>query len=180
MWEVGLPPPSCGVFLPLPLLQDFLLLVAGRVPPLLPSPASLFIYSSHGKWAFPPSCGVVLPPPLLQAFLLLVAGHVPLLLPSLAGLFIYSSVRDCPFPPLEHSGQPAIFIMCLFCYCLLFSFSFFPGLGSVCPEGYADLAQDYLWEYCMLLSSPCGLHLPKWSGRWHLAVREPSWCLHLM
>jgi hypothetical protein len=176
----GLSPLSCEVFLSPLHLQAFPLLIAGWVPQLLPSLAGLFNYSSCGKWAFPSLSGVFLPPPLLQAFLLLVAGHVPLLLPSLAGLFIYSSVRDCPFPPLEHSGQPAIFIMCLFCYCLLFSFSFFPGLGSVCPEGYADLAQDYLWEYCMLLSSPCGLHLPKWSGCWHLAAREPSWCLHLM
>jgi hypothetical protein len=39
-------PLSCGVFLPLPLLQAFPLLVAGRVPPLLPSLAGLFIYSS--------------------------------------------------------------------------------------------------------------------------------------
>jgi hypothetical protein len=45
MWEVGLPL-SCGVFLPLPLLQAFLLLIAGQVPPLLPSLAGLFIYSS--------------------------------------------------------------------------------------------------------------------------------------
>jgi hypothetical protein len=40
-WEVGLPPLSCGVFLPLPLLQAFSLLVAAHVRPLLPSPASL-------------------------------------------------------------------------------------------------------------------------------------------
>jgi hypothetical protein len=52
-WEVGLPP-SCGVFLPPPLLQAFLLLVAGCVPLLLPSLSGLFIYSSHGKWVFPP------------------------------------------------------------------------------------------------------------------------------
>jgi hypothetical protein len=41
-------PLSCGVFLPPPLSQAFLLLVAGRVPPLPPSPArpGLFIYSS--------------------------------------------------------------------------------------------------------------------------------------
>jgi hypothetical protein len=32
---------SCGVFLPPPLLQVFPLLVAGRMPPLLPSPAGL-------------------------------------------------------------------------------------------------------------------------------------------
>jgi hypothetical protein len=34
-------PHSCGVFLPPPLLQAFLLLVAEHVPPLLPSPAGL-------------------------------------------------------------------------------------------------------------------------------------------
>jgi hypothetical protein len=43
-------PLSCGVFLPPPLLQAFPLLVAGRVPPLPPSPArpGLFIYSLGG------------------------------------------------------------------------------------------------------------------------------------
>jgi hypothetical protein len=48
-------PLSFGIFLPLPLLQNFPLLVARhvlpllvalQVPPLLPSPAGLFIYSS--------------------------------------------------------------------------------------------------------------------------------------
>jgi hypothetical protein len=61
-------PPSCGVFLPLPLLQAFLLLITGRVPLLLPSPAGLFIYSSRGKWSSPPSCGVFLPPLLYKLF----------------------------------------------------------------------------------------------------------------
>jgi hypothetical protein len=90
-------------------------------------------------------------------------------------------VRDFPSPPLWCSGCPTLFAMCLFCcYCLLFSFSFFPGWGLVCPGGYADLAQSCLWEYHVLLSSPCGLHLPKPSGRWHLVVAwEPSWFLHL-
>jgi hypothetical protein len=119
------------------------------------------------------SCGVFLPPPLLQAFLLLVAGQMLLLLPSPAGLFIYSSVRDCSFPPLRCSGCPALFATCLFyCYCLLFSlfFSFFPGWGSVCPGGYADLAQGCLWEYRVPLSSPGGLLLPSRLGSgiwWH-------------
>jgi hypothetical protein len=62
----------------------------------------------------------------------------------------------------------------------LFCFLFSLGWGSVCPGGYADLAQGCLWEYCMPLSSPCGPHLPKPSGRWRLAVaQEPSWFLHL-
>jgi hypothetical protein len=39
-WEVGLPH-SCGIFLPLPLLQAFPLLIAGHVPPLLSSLAVL-------------------------------------------------------------------------------------------------------------------------------------------
>jgi hypothetical protein len=42
----GPSPISCGVFLPLLLLQAFLLMIAGRVPLILPSPAGLFVYSS--------------------------------------------------------------------------------------------------------------------------------------
>jgi hypothetical protein len=151
----------------MPLLQAFPFPSTLREVVLHPnSQACVFIYSSHGKWAFPPSCGIFLPLPLLQAFSLLVAGRVPPLLPSLASLFIYSSVRNCP-PTLWHSECPALFAMCLFyCYCLLFSlvFSFFPGLGSVCPGGYAELAQGRLWEYRMLLSSPGDLLLPSQLG----------------
>jgi hypothetical protein len=44
---------------------------------------------------------------------------------------------------------------------------------------YADLVQGCLWEYHVLLSLPCGLRLPQWSGHWHLAAREPSWFLYL-
>jgi hypothetical protein len=114
----------------------------------------------------PPFLWSFLPQPLLQAFPLLVAGWVsPPLLCSPAGLFIYSSVRDFPSPPLWHSGLPALFATCLFCcYCLLFSFSLFPGWGSICPGGYADLVQGCLWEYHVPLSSPCGLHFPSCLG----------------
>jgi hypothetical protein len=85
-----------------------------------------------------------------------------------------------PLPPLWCSGCPVLFAMCLFCYCLLFNFSFFPWVVSVCPGGYADLAQGCLWECCVLLSSPCGPHLPKLSGHCLLAAaREPSWFLCL-
>jgi hypothetical protein len=72
-------------------------------------------------------------------------------------------------------------LLCVFLLLLLFSlvfFSFFPGWGSVCPGGYADLAQGCLWEYQVMLNSPCGLRLPKRSGSWHLAIQEPSgFCL---
>jgi hypothetical protein len=131
---------------------------------------------------FPLSCGVFLPPLLSQAFPLLVAGCMPLLLPSLAGLFIYSSGRDFPSPLFGAQGAPpSLLRVFFFCYCLLFSFSFFPGWGSICAGGYADLAQGCLWEYRVPLSSPCGRRLPKLSGCWCLAVAwEPSWFLHLM
>jgi hypothetical protein len=126
-----------------------------------------------GSGPSPLSCGVFLPLPLLQAFPLLVAGrcrHSCLLQPS-------CSMGDCPSPPLAlRVPHP----LCYMSFLLLFSFSFFPGWVSVCPGGYADLGQGCLWEYHMPLSSPCGLHLPKWSGHWHLAARDPSWFLHLM
>jgi hypothetical protein len=113
-WEVGLPPLSCGVFLPPPLLQAFPLLVAGWVLPLLPSPASLFIYSS------PHFDAQGAPPSLLCVFFIVV---------------VYYSVW---------------FFLC------------FLWWGSVCPGGYAELAQGCLWEYSVPLSSPGGLLLSSW------------------
>jgi hypothetical protein len=140
------------------------------------SQACVFIYSSCGKWVLSPLLWSFPPSATFTSFLLLVAGRVLPLLPSPAGL-----LWGIP-PPLQCSGHPTLFATCLFCcYCLLFSFfPFSPGWGSVCPGGYADLAQGCLWEYHMLLSSSCGLHLPKLSGCWHLeAVWEPSWFLCL-
>jgi hypothetical protein len=51
----GSSPLSCGVFLPLPFSQVFLLLVAGHTPPFMPSPArpSLSNYSSGSDSPFP-------------------------------------------------------------------------------------------------------------------------------
>jgi hypothetical protein len=159
----------------LPLLQAFPFpSTLGEVTLHPLSEACVFIYSSCGKWVFPLSCGVFLPLPLLQAFLLLVAGRVLLLLPSLAGLFIYSSVRDCPSPLFGTQGAPPSLLRVFFVVIAYYSvfFSFFPGWGPVCPGGYADLAQDCLWEYRVPLRSPCGVRLPsslgagvwQWSG----------------
>jgi hypothetical protein len=138
-----------------------------------------FLFTVHnGRRSSPLSCGVFLPPPLLQAFPLLVSGCVLPLMPSPVRLLWRIS------PPLFGALDAPPSLLCLFCcYCLLFSFFFFffPGWGSVCPGGYADLAQGSLWEYCMPLSSPCGPRLPKQSGRWCLAAAwEPSWFLRLM
>jgi hypothetical protein len=168
-------PLSCGVFLPPPLLQALLLLIAGHV--LLLLLAGVFVYNSCGRgvlppllWSFPPSatltsfaapgCWACAPAPTLsgQAWL------------------VYLQFREgFPSPPLR---RPTLFATCLYSYCLLLSFSFFPVWGSVCPGGYADLAQGCLWKYHVPLSSPCGPRLPKPSGCRRLMVaRVPSWFL---
>jgi hypothetical protein len=49
-----LSPLSCGVLLPLTLLQAFLLLIAGRVLPLLPSPAQLVYLQFREGFPSPP------------------------------------------------------------------------------------------------------------------------------
>jgi hypothetical protein len=88
-----------------------------------------------------------------------------------------------PLPPSSVLRTPCPLCYMSFLLLLLiiqFFSLFFPGWGSVCPGGYADLAQGCLWEYHMLLSSPCCL-LPKWPGYWCLAAaREPFWFLCLI
>jgi hypothetical protein len=133
------------------------------------APASWrFVYRSRGRWVFPP-------PPVefsslrhshkLSRSSLMGTWPAPALFsPARPGLFIYSSGKD-PLPPLRRSVRPTLFPTCLYCsYCFLVSFSFFPRWGSVCPGGYADLAQGCLWKYGVPLSSPCGPHLPKPPG----------------
>jgi hypothetical protein len=141
------------------------------------SHAGVFIYSLCLKWVFPPLLWNFLPTATFTSFP--TPGCW-----ACAAAPAFSSwlgfVRDFPSPPLQWSEHPTLFATCLFCCYYLFSFfSFFPLWGSVCPGGYADLVQGYLWEYCVLFSSPCSLLLPKWSGHWCLMAREPSWFLHL-
>jgi hypothetical protein len=65
-----------------------------------------------------------------------------------ARLVYLQSQEGFPSPSLWCSGCPTLFPLCLYCSCcLLVSFSFFPRWRSVCPGGYAALAQACLWEY---------------------------------
>jgi hypothetical protein len=127
-----------------PLLQAFSFpSILGEVTQHLLSQACMFIYSSYGEWVFPPLLWSFPPSATLTSF---PAPGCWARTPAPAraslarpGLFIYT---------LWSSGCPTLFAMCLYCsYCLLLSFSFFPGWGSVYPGGYADLAQGCLWEY---------------------------------
>jgi hypothetical protein len=104
--------------------------------------------------------------------------------PAFSGQLAYLEFCEgLPLPPFGTQGAPPSLLCVFFVVFAYYSifFSFFPGWGSVCPGGCADLAQCCLWKYHVPLSSPCVLHLPKWYGCCCLAAaREPSWFLCLM
>jgi hypothetical protein len=144
----GSSPLFCAVFLPLPLLQAFLLLITGWCCCSCQPPCLFTAHMGSGSSFL--SCGVFLPPPLSQAFPLLVAGRAPPLTqePLACQACLFTFPGRIPFPNLRHSVHPTLFPDCLYCsYCLLVSFSFFPRWRSVFPGGYAALAQGCLWEY---------------------------------
>jgi hypothetical protein len=125
MWEVGLSPLSCGAFLPSPLSQAFLLLVAGCMLLLPPSPArpNLFIYNS-GRDSLPLSSVLMVSYPL---------SNVPLLFLLLITQFLFfpvwgsvcpggcaDLVQGCPWEyhvplslPCPHLPKPSV------CGCLV-------------------------------------------------------------
>jgi hypothetical protein len=119
---------SCGVFLPPPLSQAFLLLITGRCCCSCQPPCLFTVHVGSGSSLL--SCGVFLPLPLSQAFPLLVAGRAPPLPPEALwpGWLVYlQSWEGFPSPNLRRSVRPTLFPTCLYCsYCLLLSFSFFP------------------------------------------------------
>jgi hypothetical protein len=116
-------------------------------------PAAMFVYSSCGKWVFPPFLWSFPPSATLTSFPApgCWAQAPPLLLPECLWptQVVYLQSREgFPSPNLQGSGCPTLFSTCLYSsYCLLLSFSFFPGWRSVCPGGYAALVQACLWEY---------------------------------
>jgi hypothetical protein len=142
----------------------------GEVVPLLPSQASLFIYSSgRGASLLPLSRGAFLKTATVTSFpCSKVAGRVPPLLPSLAGLFIYSSGRGSAPPPVSRAqGALPSLLRVFFFSCLFITqvfFSFYPGQGSVCLGGCAAYLLTW-WS-------------PRQVRRWRLTAQEPSWFLH--
>jgi hypothetical protein len=146
----------------------------GEVALHLPSLASLFIYSSHGKcpfsplqWSFPHTTTFTnFPAPRLL-------GGVPPLLPSLAGLFIYSSVRDCPSSPLRYSGSPALFDTCLLLLLFVIQFVFFLFFLWV----GVSLSRGLCWSGPGLyVGVPCAAYLTWWSASFELVGNGFWWC----
>jgi hypothetical protein len=100
--------------------------------------------------------------------------------PGPAFLFTILGGIPLPFSSVLRVPHPLCYVSLLFLL-IIIQFLSFPRVGAGLSGGYADLAQDCLWEYCVPLSSPCGPCLSKQSGRWHLVVaQEPSWFLHSM
>jgi hypothetical protein len=142
--------------------------------------ASMFIYSTRGKWAFPPLLWSFPPTTTFTSFPARGCWACAAA-PACSGRLVY--IQFCgrfPSPPIGHSGHPPLYYGFFFLL-LIIQFLFFPWVGVSLSGGYADLAQGCLWVYHMPLSSPCGLHLPKRFGHRRLAAAwEPSWFLHLM
>jgi hypothetical protein len=112
------------------------------------SQACVFVYSSRGKWVFPPLLWSFPPSVTLTSFPAPGCWVRPPPLSPAQLVYLQFRVRF-PFPNLRRSVHPTLFPTCLYCsYCLLLSFSFFPGWRLVCPGGYAALARACLWEYC--------------------------------
>jgi hypothetical protein len=174
-WEVGVPPLSCGVFLPLPLLQAFLLVITGQCCCSCQPPCFFTAHVGNGSSLL--SCGVFLPSPLSQAFPLLVAGCVPPLPrePLQPTRLVYLQFREgSPSPNLRRSVHPTLFPVCLYCsYCLLLSFSFFPGGGRSVQGAMLLWPGVVCGSTVVLLSSPC-LCLPKPSGHGWLVAGSPG------
>jgi hypothetical protein len=130
-----------------------------------------FVYSSSGRWVFSPLLWSFPPSATLTSFLASgcwARAPAPAFSSQARARLVYLQFWEgFPSPTLRCSVRPTLFPACLYSYCLLLSFSFFPGWRLVCPGGYAVLAQGCLWEYRILLSSLC-LHLPKPSGRGRL------------
>jgi hypothetical protein len=114
----------------------------GTLYPL--SQACVFIYSLHGKWAFSPLLWSF--PPSITFISFPTPGcWVYAATPAFSGHLV---VKDCPSPPpsVLRAPRPLCYLSFLLLLLTISFFSFFPGWGSVCPGGYADLAQGCLWE----------------------------------
>jgi hypothetical protein len=142
-------PPFPWSFPPTATFTSFPILITGRS---CCSCQPLCLFTAHEEVGFPPSpvefSSLCHSHKLPRSWFL---GACPCSHQSLSGQarLVYLQFREgFPSPPLRRSGRPTLFATCVYCsYCLLLSFSYFPGGRFVCPGGHAVLAQGCLWEY---------------------------------
>jgi hypothetical protein len=135
--------------------------------------ACVFLYSSHRRWvfplilwSFPPSTTLTnFPAPGCWARSCSPTRASPA---RLACLFSY------------RQDSPPLSLQCVFIVLIAYySVSLFLRVEVSLSRGLCVLAQGFLCEYCVLLSSPCP-HLLKLSGHGLLVNWGLSWFLYLM
>jgi hypothetical protein len=167
-------PPSCGVFLPPPLLQVFPLLITGQCCCSCQWPC-LFI-AHVGGGSSPVSCGVFLPPSLSQLSHSWLLGACPT---PTGPACLFTVPGRIPFPQSSVLSVPhSLSHVSLLFLLLITQFLLFPGWRSVCPGGLLLWPRVVCGSTTVPLSSPCPC-LPKPSGHRRLAARGPSWFLRL-
>jgi hypothetical protein len=136
----------------MPLLQAFPFPSTGEGD-TAPAFSGLRVYLQFsGKWVFPPLLWSFPPSATLTSF---PAPGCWAYAPAPTGtslarpdLFIYSSGRISSPPFGTQCAPPPSLQRVFIALTAYYSVSlFFPRWGSVCPGGYADLAQGCLWEY---------------------------------
>jgi hypothetical protein len=117
----GSSPFSCGVFLPPLLLQAFPLLVAGRAPPLPPSPLQpgpVCLFTVPGGIPLPTFSAQGAPPSLLCVFIVLIAYYSVSLFPpgggqSLQGAMVIWPRFVCGSTTYRLAHFVHVFLSCL-------------------------------------------------------------------
>jgi hypothetical protein len=149
MWEVGLPPLLCS-FPPSATFTSFPAPDYWAV--LLLLPATMFVYSSSGKWVFPPLLWSFPPSATLTRFPI-PGCWACTLAPTRGSLAcpacLFTVLGRIPFPQSSALSAPHPLSRVSLLFLLLISqfLFFFPGWRLVCPGSYAVLAQACLWEY---------------------------------
>jgi hypothetical protein len=102
------------------------------------SQACVFIYSSCGRWVFPPLLWSFPPTTTFTSFPA-PDCWVCATAPAFSSWIV---VRDSPPPLFRAQGALPSLLRVFFVVIVYYSVSlFFPGQGSVCPGGFADLAR---------------------------------------
>jgi hypothetical protein len=136
------PPTSAFTSFPVPDYWAVLLLL----------PAAMFVYSSRGKWVFPPLLWSFPPSATLTSFPApgcWACAPAPTRGSPARPACLFTVPGRIPFPQSLALRAPHPLSCVSYLFLLLITqFLFFsPGWRSVCPGGYAALAQACLWEY---------------------------------
>jgi hypothetical protein len=118
---------------------------------LLLLPATMFVYSSCGKWVFPPLLWSFPPSATLTSF---PAPGCLACVPAPARAFLacpaclFTVLGRVPFPQSSALNAPHPLSCVFYLFLLLITqFLFFPRVEVSLSRGYAALAQACLWEY---------------------------------